>query len=116
MGKSKPWAATFKVIAELPSLALSFGARDFFPPFWGADVPADFRTSFVLLSSLEDFSLPLTSEIGVEGGLFSPTVKEFFVLRTNLENVLRSRWRKLALSWRVRLRSHVISQHDNEVV
>ena len=66
---SEPRAAAFKVIVELPSLALSFGGSDFFQPFWEADVPAGFGTSFVLLSSLEDFSLPLTSEIGVEAGL-----------------------------------------------
>ena len=83
---TEPRAAALKVIAKLPSLGLSFGAGDFFQLFWGAGIPADFCASFVLLSSLEDFPLPLTSEVGVEGGLFSPIVKEiaeFFVLRAN---------------------------------
>ena len=70
----------------------------------------------MLLSSLEGFSLPRTSEVGVEVGLSSPILKEFAeFLSLEQKNVLRPRWRKLALSWRIRLRSHVISQHDNEV-
>ena len=61
----EPRAAVCTVTVEPPSLALSFGARDFFPPFWGAGVPTNFHTSVVFLSSFEDFSLPLTSEVGV---------------------------------------------------
>ena len=56
--------AAFKVTFELPLLALSFDARDFFPPFREVDVPPDFRTSVVFLSSFEDFSLPLALEVG----------------------------------------------------
>ena len=72
---TEPRAASFKVRVELPSLAPSFGAWDFFPPFWGADVLTDFHTSVVFLSSFEDFSLPLISEVGVGGGLSSPIVE-----------------------------------------
>ena len=72
---TEPRAAAFNIIAELPLLPLSFGARDFFLPFWGADVATDFCTSVVFLSSFEDFSLSLTSEVGVGGGLSSTIVK-----------------------------------------
>ena len=72
---TEPRAAAFKSMLELPSLVLSFGRIGVFPPFWETDVPADFLASFVLLSSLEDFSLPLAAEAEVEGGLSSPIVK-----------------------------------------
>ena len=72
---TEPRAAAFKVTFELPSLALSFDAKDFFPPFWEVDVPTDFRTSVVFLSSFEDFSLPLASKVEVGEGLSSPKWK-----------------------------------------
>ena len=54
---TEPRDAAFEVIVELLSLALSFGARDFFLPFRGADIPADFHTWFMLLSSLRGILL-----------------------------------------------------------
>ena len=75
----------------------------FFPPFCEAEVPADFRTSFVICSSLEGFSLPLTAEVGVEDGLHSCMVKKIcrvFVLRA--KTCFDQDGVTFALSWRMR--------------
>ena len=75
----------------------------FFPPFCEAEVPADFRTSLVICSSLEGFSLPLTAEVEVEDGLHSCMVKKIcrvFVLRA--KTCFDQDGVTFALSWRMR--------------